>query len=64
MADVLSILRTLVHKDDVRHWAAVNHTELVEKGDTFYVGDCVITFDENERVSGVEQRPAERPQSL
>ncbi|AVD99212.1 hypothetical protein SEA_BILLNYE_7 [Streptomyces phage BillNye] len=57
MAEIDSILRTLIDKDDVRQWAAVNNTELVEEGEyIFRVGDFAVIFDEYGKVAAVERR--------
>ncbi|QBZ72295.1 hypothetical protein SEA_CIRCINUS_8 [Streptomyces phage Circinus] len=58
MADIDSILKTLVDKDDVRRWAAVNNIEITEKGDSaFVVGDFTVVFDDYGKVFFVERRP-------
>jgi hypothetical protein len=57
VADIDNILRTLIDKDDVRQWAAVNNTELVEEGDyIFRVGEFAVIFDAYGKVAGVERR--------
>lgn len=56
MASTIDMLRTLVHKDDARRWADVNNKEIIEKGDTLFIDEYILTFTEDGRLSGVEQQ--------
>jgi predicted RNA-binding protein with PUA-like domain len=59
VADILTTLNTLVNKDDARHWAAVNNYEAIEQDDTMIIGDYVLTFNLDGRLSFVERRVPE-----
>ncbi len=57
MADIDSVLRTLINKEDVRQWAAVNNAEIIEEGDyLFRIGDFAVIFDAYGKVATVERR--------
>ncbi|QIN94002.1 hypothetical protein PP459_gp006 [Streptomyces phage Wakanda] len=59
MADILSVLKTLVNKDDARRWAAVNNQTITEKGDAMIIGDYTLVFNEDGRLFFVEPRVPE-----
>jgi hypothetical protein len=57
MADAWGVLTTLVDKEDVRRWAAVNNTETVDNADgSLLVGEFTVVFDDYGKVSYVERR--------
>ncbi len=58
MADAWSVLTTLIDRDDVRQWAAVNNTKTVDNADgSMLVGEYTVVFDDYGKVSYVERRP-------
>lgn len=59
MAHTIDVLRTLVHKEDARRWADVNGYTVIEQGDAFIIDDYILTFTEDGRLAGVEQRVPE-----
>lgn len=57
MADSWSVLTTLIDKEDVRRWAAVNNIEPVDNADgSILVGEYTVVFDDYGKVSFVERR--------
>jgi hypothetical protein len=57
MADTWRVLTTLVDKEDVRRWAAVNNIEPVDNADgSILVGEYTVVFDDYGKVFYVERR--------